>query len=59
MAVGQLIDYGRFKTPSPALAVLVPSRPRRDLEELLSAADVSAVWPVGTRFEDNAGGRFA
>ena len=58
MAIGQLTDYGRFCDPAPALAVLLPTRPRSDLEALLSSAAVSAVWPVGDGFEDNAGGRF-
>lgn len=59
MAIGQLIDYGRFADVAPAKAVLVPSRPRADLEALLSAADIAAVWPTRDgSFEDNADGRF-
>ncbi len=57
MALGQLVDYGRF-VAEPALAVLLPSRPRPDLEALLGAASVSAVWPEGNSFVDNANGRF-
>jgi hypothetical protein len=57
MGIGQLIDYGRFRDPPPLLAVLVPSRPRPDLEALLRSADVSAVWPTANGFEDNANGR--
>src|SRR5262249_43593334 len=58
MAIGQLLDYARFTTPAAALGVLPPARPRPDLEALLAAAEVSAVWPVGGAFEDNAEGRF-
>jgi len=59
MAIGQLTDYARFQKSAPALAVLVPTRPRQDLEELLTAARVSAVWPEGKGFVDNARGRFS
>lgn len=59
MAIGQLMDYGRFRTPAPALAVLTPTRPRPDLEALLKAAGVAAVWPDGDGFADNPDGRFS
>jgi hypothetical protein len=59
MAVGQLMDYGRFRTPAPALAVLTPTRPRPDLEALLRGAGIAAVWPDGKGFADNADGRFS
>jgi hypothetical protein len=59
MAIGQLADYGRFRTPAPALAVLLPDRPRLDLEALLAAAATAAVWPDGEGFADNAEGRFS
>jgi hypothetical protein len=58
MAIGQLVDYARFRTPPPALAVLLPARPRPDLEVLLTAGGISAVWPEGKGFTDNAQGRF-
>jgi hypothetical protein len=58
MAIGQLTDYGRFLTPPPGLAVLLPARPRPDLEALLTVAGVAAVWPDGAGFADNAEGRF-
>src|SRR5262249_43721783 len=58
MAIGQLLDYARFTTPAAALGVLLPARPRPDLEALLAAAKVAAVWPTGDAFEDNASGRF-
>jgi hypothetical protein len=59
MAIGQLTDYARFRTPSPALAVLLPARPRSDLEALLAAAGISAIWPDKSGFADNAEGRFS
>jgi hypothetical protein len=40
MAIGQLADYGRFETSRPARAVLLPERPRQDLEELLRSVGV-------------------
>jgi hypothetical protein len=58
MALGQLIDYGRFVDPPPGQAVLLPARPRSDLEALLLEARVHAVWPAGSGFTDNADGRF-
>lgn len=53
MAVGQLLDYGRFVKPAPRLAVLLPSRPRRDLQDYLSCAGVELVWREGKRFVDS------
>jgi hypothetical protein len=58
MALGQLADYGRFIKPPPRRAVLLPARPRADLEELLRSEDVAAVWQERSGFTDNAGGRF-
>ena len=59
MAIGQLADYGRFEKSNPAPAVLLPRRPRPDLEQLLSSQKIAVVWKVGKRFVDNAGGRFS
>jgi hypothetical protein len=56
MAIGQLLDYRRFLTPSPRLAVLLPSRPRADLEELLHSAGVALVWREGKKFVGSAVG---
>ena len=56
MAIGQLLDYRRFLTPSPRLAVLLPSRPRTDLEELLHSAGVALVWREGKKFVGSAVG---
>ena len=59
MAIGQLADYGRFEKSNPAPGVLLPRRPRPDLEQLLSSQKIAVVWKVGKRFVDNAGGRFS
>jgi hypothetical protein len=59
MGIGQLADYGRFAPPGAARAVLLPDRPRADLEELLSSQGIACVWVSETGFSDNAGGRFS
>ena len=59
MAIGQLADYGRFFQPKPQLAVLLPLRPPKDLENLLLAQHIYVVWhaqQIG--FSDNASGAF-
>jgi hypothetical protein len=59
MAIGQLADYRRFIKPRPSCGVLVPERPRPDLEALLSTEGVAAVWQTERgRFEDNRNGGF-
>jgi hypothetical protein len=57
-ALGQLADYSRFITPTPRLGVLLPSRPRPDLEALLATQSVAAIWVDGEAFVDNAEGNF-
>lgn len=58
MAIGQLADYGRFYGNAQP-AVLVPQRPRRDLEALLRSQGISVVWRTKDgRFQDNADGVF-
>ena len=59
MAIGQLADYSRFIKPEPHLAVLLPERPRRDLEELLISRKISSIWSTDSGFIDNAEGRFS
>src|SRR5581483_2127784 len=44
MAIGQLADYGRFTPPGTVMAVLLPERPRSDLEALLVSQGISCVW---------------
>ncbi len=45
MAIGQLVDYGRFAQDA-ARVVLMPEEPRLDLVELAHAQDISVVWPM-------------
>ena len=59
MAIGQLADYGRFIDPPPSRAILLPDRPRADLEELLSSQGIAAIWRTEDGFEDNADGAFS
>jgi hypothetical protein len=54
----RLFDYRRLVQPAPACAILLPARPREDIEELLKAAQISAIWKEGNTFVDNANGAF-
>jgi hypothetical protein len=45
MAIGQLLDYRRFLSPAPRLAVLLPTQPARDLQTLLRSVDVQICCP--------------
>jgi hypothetical protein len=56
MALAQVLDYGRFK-PDALRAVLLPSKPRDDLEQLMLAYDVYCVWETAAGFADNCDGR--
>lgn len=49
MALGQLIDYNRF-VRAKNRAVLVPSKPRPDLVELVEAAGHLIIWPEGNGY---------
>jgi hypothetical protein len=55
IAIGQLADYGRFVIGAQR-AVLLPERPRPDLEALLRSQGIQSVWRSGDGFADNAGG---
>ncbi|MFF0741551.1 restriction endonuclease [Streptomyces sp. NPDC004111] len=48
-AVGELLDLRRHFTPTPALAVLVPERPRQDLVDLCSSLLIEVVWRKNRR----------
>jgi hypothetical protein len=50
MALGQLADYRRFERPHITRAVLLPSKPPRDLEALVLSTGAALVWrdPQGT-----------
>jgi hypothetical protein len=54
MAIGQLADYARF-VPTARKAILLPSRPRADLEELLRSASIDMIWAVDGSFEATDG----
>lgn len=49
MAIGQLADYSRF-VPTARKVVLLPSRPRPDLEELLRSVSIDVIWATDTGF---------
>ncbi|OPF70401.1 restriction endonuclease [Streptomyces antioxidans] len=51
MAIGQLYDYRRYITPTPALAVLLPARPQQDLIDLCNGSGARVIWPDGTGFQ--------
>ena len=44
MAIGQLADYARLITPTPARAILVPEEPRPDLIALAHRQGIEVVW---------------
>lgn len=52
MAVGQLLDYGRF-VDHQNLAVLIPSQPRNDLLAYLDAQGIAAVYPTAAGWADS------
>ncbi len=54
MAIGQLFDYQRFMPSLPALAVLVPSQPSDDLQDLLREHRIGLIYeePQGRFVED-------
>jgi hypothetical protein len=51
MAIGQLMDYRRFVDPKPHCAILLPSRPRDDLIQLLGYARIALYYPNGEKFD--------
>jgi hypothetical protein len=58
MAIGQLADYKRFVDAGQPrhLAVLLPSKPRADLGELLTSQGIEVIYPLDEGFEDSTGG---
>lgn len=48
LGLGQILDYSRFIDQCEAAALLLPSRPREDLIDLLHAFEVRAVWRIKT-----------
>jgi hypothetical protein len=51
MALGQLIDYGRFEDPGVRGAVLLPRKPDDDLFALIEAGGVGVAWRTENAFE--------
>jgi hypothetical protein len=51
MAIGQITDYRRFIKPGSRCAILLPSRPRPDLVELLGFAGIEIHYAHGQKFE--------
>jgi hypothetical protein len=58
MAIGQLADYKRFVDGGKPrhLAVLLPSKPRPDLHDLLRSQEIELIYPDEDGFADSAGG---
>lgn len=52
MALAQLLDYSRFITPSPQLAILLPTLPRPDLQAFLKCYKVIIIYPKADGFEE-------
>ena len=56
-----MLDYayqGREKLGEPNLAILVPKRPKKQVENWLTNNRISVIWHNRNVFEDNADGRF-
>ncbi|MCP3819496.1 restriction endonuclease [Streptomyces sp. A3M-1-3] len=51
MAIGQLFDYQRFLNPTPSLAILVPTQPRKDLQDLCAALAIQTIWPSSSGYQ--------
>ena len=56
MALGQLLDYGRF-VENARCAVLLPGKPRPDIISLIHRANVELFWQNGDGFEHNVVGQ--
>jgi hypothetical protein len=50
MAIGQLADYRRFENPDVSVAVLLPERPRAELEDLLLGLSITLIYRAGGHF---------
>ncbi|MEJ7783825.1 MAG: hypothetical protein WKF96_03410 [Solirubrobacteraceae bacterium] len=46
MAIGQLLDYGRFVEQPFNQVILLPEAPRADLLALAASQDIAVVWPA-------------
>jgi hypothetical protein len=56
MAIGQLLDYRRYENTEPELAILLPSEPNTDIQDLLASLDIAWIWPHKSGFRDSAKG---
>ncbi|WP_286967154.1 MULTISPECIES: hypothetical protein [Arsenicicoccus] len=43
MAIGQLLDYARYRTPRPRLAIVLPESPGQDLQDLIESIGMTLV----------------
>ncbi len=50
MAIGQLADYARF-VPTACKVILLPSRPRADLEALARSESIDLIWATNGGYE--------
>lgn len=50
MAIGQIADYRRF-LETPRCAILLPSKPSRDLLDLAAVEGIAVIWPSKSGFE--------
>jgi hypothetical protein len=58
MAIGQLLDYRRYEKTKPELALLLPSSPTRDIQDLLASLNIVSIWPHKSDFRDSAKGKY-
>jgi hypothetical protein len=62
MAIGQLFDYKQLMQKArkgiSRLALLLPERPARDMEDLLTSLKIGIIWKSGRTFSDNCQGEF-
>jgi hypothetical protein len=55
-AVGQLIDYQRYLSPRPVLAILVPLAPSQDLVRLPQEVGIDLIWEENGGFTHRTSG---
>jgi hypothetical protein len=58
LAIGQLADYVRFVSPRPQRAILLETKPNRDVHDLLRSQDIAVIWRNDGGFSDDGEGRF-
>ncbi|TQK44810.1 hypothetical protein FBY35_6337 [Streptomyces sp. SLBN-118] len=50
MGIGQLFDYQRYIQPRPALGLLLPHRPHKEMLDLCAALSITSIWAEGDSF---------